>query len=73
MPERVEKTVKRGKSVMGGDGTRGDEPVHRLRAWLLPSPPLAVDDEPTWTPLPDPQDEVGEAEAARPAAPPVAS
>jgi hypothetical protein len=58
---------------MGGDGTRGDEPVHRLRAWLLPSPPLAVDDEPTWTPLPDPQDEVGEAEAARPAAPPVAS
>jgi hypothetical protein len=61
---------------MGGDSTRTDEPVHRLRAWLVPSPPLAVDDEPTWTPAPDPEDaeagEAGEAEAGRPAAPPVA-
>jgi hypothetical protein len=59
---------------MGGDRTRGDEPVHRLRAWLVPSPPLAVDDEPTWTPRPDPADDEagGEVEAGSPAAPPVA-
>jgi hypothetical protein len=73
MPERVEKTVKREELTMGGDGTRGDEPVHRLRAWLVPSPPLAVDDEPTWTPSADPaDDEAGDAEAGQPAAPPVA-
>ena len=73
MPERVEKPVKREEPDMGGDRTRGDEPVHRLRAWLVPSPPLAVDDEPTWTPLPDPEsDEAGEAEAGRSAVPPVA-
>lgn len=65
--------MKREEPSMGGDGTRGDEPVHRLRAWLVPSPPLAVDDEPTWTPAGEPaEDEAGDAEAARPAAPPVA-
>jgi hypothetical protein len=73
MPERVEKPVKGEEPGMGGDSTRANEPVHRLRAWLVPSPPLAVDDEPTWAPLPDPEGDEGlEAEAGRPAAPPVA-
>jgi hypothetical protein len=45
--------------------------LHRLRArWLAPSPPLAVDDEPQWSPLPDPADEEAdsEREKERPAA-----
>jgi hypothetical protein len=65
--------VKREEPGMGGDRTRANEPVHRLRAWLVPSPPLAVDDEPTWSPLPDPaEDDAGEAEVGQPAVPPVA-
>jgi hypothetical protein len=57
---------------MGGDGTLGGSALHRLRArWLAPSPPLAVDDEPHWTPPEDPADETagGDGEPARPAAP----
>ena len=70
MPERVEKAVKGEEPGMGGDGTRADKPVHRLRAWLVPSPPLAVDDEPSWTPSPDAaDDEAGSDVDARPAAP----
>jgi hypothetical protein len=32
--------------------------LRRLRQrWLAPSPPLAVDDEPLWSPAPDPEGE----------------
>jgi hypothetical protein len=50
--------------------------VRRLRArWLEPSPPLAVDDEPAWTPRPDPvEGDAGtEIEASQPGAPRVTS
>jgi hypothetical protein len=40
---------------MADDEIRKPPAVLRLRArWLTPSPPLAVDDEPHWTPSPDP-------------------
>lgn len=45
---------------MGEEGKSAGAGIHRLRArWLAPSPPLAVDDEPQWNPLPDPADETG--------------
>jgi hypothetical protein len=54
----------------GGAGTA----VRRLRArWLEPSPPLAVDDEPVWTPPSDPDGEdAAEIEAEQSAVPPLA-
>jgi hypothetical protein len=58
---------------MAGERTRPETPLHRLRArWLEPSPPLAVDDEPFWTPPPDPAGEPTDedAEAELPAAAP---
>ena len=58
-------------TTVEGDRTPADRAARRLRArWLEPSPPLAVDDEPAWSPSPDePEDEVGsEAVDARPAA-----
>jgi hypothetical protein len=58
---------------MAGEATRAGTALHRLRArWLMPSPPLAVDDEPHWRPAPDSaSDEAGDdADAERvPAAP----
>jgi hypothetical protein len=58
-------------TAVEGDGTSAGRAVHRLRArWLEPSPPLAVDDEPTRGSSPDgPEDEAeGEAFAEGPAA-----
>jgi hypothetical protein len=59
---------------MAGEAQRGaGKAMRTLRArWLEPSPPLAVDDEPAWTPAPDPVEE-DVAEAEQPVAPPVAS
>jgi hypothetical protein len=49
---------------MAGEGTQAGSALHRLRArWLAPSPPLAVDDEPHWTPAADPEGEEVPAEA----------
>jgi hypothetical protein len=63
----------RAESDMGGESRRAGAALHRLRArWLAPSPPLAVDDEPHWTPSPDPgaEESEGEGETDRPEAAP---
>lgn len=76
MPERVEKPAEGEEPPMAGEAPRGPgRAVHRLRArWLEPSPPLAIDDEPVWTPAPDPASEdAGEIEPDQPVAPPLAS
>jgi hypothetical protein len=56
---------------MAGDVTRAGTALHRLRArWLAPSPPLAIDDEPHWAPLPDPEgDAIADGEHDHPVAP----
>jgi hypothetical protein len=57
---------------MGGEGTGAGSALQRLRArWLMPSPPLAVDDEADWRPSPDPagDEAAGDGEADPPAVP----
>jgi hypothetical protein len=77
MPERVENPVKGEEPPMAEDAPReAGKAVLKLRArWLEPSPPLAVDDEPTWTPPPDPVDEkhAAEIDTDQQVAPPLAS
>ncbi len=74
MPERVEKPVEGEEPPMAAEAQRGaGKAARRLRArWLEPSPPLAIDDEPVWTPAPDP---VGAdtIEEEQPVSPPVAT
>ena len=76
MPERVENPVKGEEPPVAREAPGGaGKAVHRLRArWLKPSPPLAVDDEPVWTPAPDPvAEDAAEIEPEQPLAPPLAS
>jgi hypothetical protein len=70
-------TTTRAQPGMAGDSTRAGTALNRLRVrWLAPSPPLAVDDEPQWSPPPDPggaEEAAGEGESDRPAVAPLRS
>jgi hypothetical protein len=61
---------------MHGDTHRATNALRALRhRWHAPSRPLAVDDEPHWTPAADPasDDATGDVDSDAPGIPPVAA